>query len=63
MDLILEYFLEQAYPTLSPQQQKLFAQILDETDLDIMDWIVGRAQPADKDYEVLIDLFRQHKLS
>ena len=61
MDLILQYFLEHVYAGLSPQQQTLFEQILDETDLDIMDWITSRSEPENKDYEVLIHLFRQHK--
>jgi antitoxin CptB len=59
MDLILQRFLEQSYPSLSPQQMVLFDQILDESDLDIMDWILGRSKPAYSEYEVLIDLFRQ----
>ncbi len=59
MDLILQRFLEQNYPALPPQQQSLFDQILDETDLDIMDWILDRSQPENPDYETLIRLFRQ----
>lgn len=61
MDLILQYFLEHVYADLSPQQQTLFEQILDETDLDIMDWITRRSEPANTDYQSLIHLFRQHK--
>ena len=61
MDLILQRFLEQSYPSLSPQQISLFDQILDEADLDIMDWVLGRSRPENSEYEVLIDLFRQLK--
>jgi len=61
MDLILQRFLEQDYPTLAPQQIVLFDQILDETDLDILDWILGRSQPDNTEYEQLIHLFRQRK--
>ncbi len=61
MDLILQGCLEQNYPTLSAQQKTLFDQILDETDLDILDWILGRAQPDNAEYEELIQLFRQLK--
>ena len=61
MDLILQGFLGQNYPTLSAQQKSLFDQILDETDLDILDWILGRSQPDNAEYEELIQLFRQLK--
>jgi len=61
MDLILERFLEQCYPSLSSQQRIAFEQILDETDLDIMDWIMARSIPENKDYDVLINLFRKVK--
>ncbi len=61
MDLILERFLEQCYPSLSPQQRIAFNQILDETDLDIMDWILDRSRPENKDYELIIHFFREVK--
>ncbi len=61
MDIILQRCLEQNYPTLSPQQKILFDQILNETDLDILDWILGRSQPDNAEYEELVQLFRQLK--
>ena len=61
MDIVLQRFLEQGYPALSTQQQIYFDQILDESDLDIMDWILGRSSPEHGNYDELIDLFRQHQ--
>ena len=61
MDIILQRCLEQNYPTLPPQQKILFDQILDETDLDILDWILGRSHPDNVEYVELIQLFRQLK--
>jgi|APSaa5957512535_1039671.scaffolds.fasta_scaffold381513_2 antitoxin CptB len=61
MDIVLQQFLEQRYPKLSSQQQANFNHILDESDLDIMDWILGRSAPEHSDYDELIGLFRQHK--
>jgi len=61
MDLILQAFLERKYSSLSLQEKVLFDKILDETDLDIMDWILGRSQPDNSEYNVLIELFRQAK--
>jgi antitoxin CptB len=61
MDIILQRFLEQDYSTLSLKEKALFDQILDETDLDILDWMLMRTQPANTNYEMLLALFRQHK--
>ncbi len=61
MDIVLQRFLEQSYPGLSSQQQAHFDHILDEADLDIMDWILGRSLPDNNDYNDLIILFRQYK--
>jgi antitoxin CptB len=61
MDIVLQGFLEQNYPDLSEQQQINFDQILDESDLDIMDWILGRSSPEHSNYDELIALFRQQQ--
>lgn len=61
MDIICQRFLEQAYPGLPEEQQALFDQILDESDLDILDWVLGRSNPARQEYESLVTIFRQLK--
>jgi len=61
MDIILQRFLEQRYFSLPCRQKRLFEQILDEADLDILDWILGRRRPSRSEYEELIGLFRQLK--
>ncbi len=45
MDLLLQGFVEKYYDTLPAQEQTAFAQLLDQADLDIMDWIMGRTDP------------------
>ncbi|NKB39205.1 MAG: hypothetical protein GKR93_18905 [Gammaproteobacteria bacterium] len=59
MDLVFEHFLEQEYAELSSVQKHLFSQILEESDLDIMDWILGRKEPLKAEYNVLIQQFRK----
>ncbi len=61
MDLIFEHFLEQQYAELSTAQKSLFSQILEENDLDIMDWILARKEPANAEYNALLEKFRKHK--
>lgn len=61
MDLVCQRFLEQEYPRIGEQERQLFERILDENDLDILDWILERSQPEDSDYLPLIEKFRQLK--
>ena len=63
MDLVFQRFLEQEYAELSEQEKELFEQILDESDLDILDWILERQDVANTHYEGLVKKFRQFKSS
>ena len=63
MDLVFQRFLEQEYAELSEQEKELFEQILDESDLDILDWILERQDVANTRYEGLVKKFRQFKSS
>ena len=61
MDIVCQRFLAQHYPSLSQEQQALFSDILDESDLDILDWILGRSEPQREEYRALIEVFRELK--
>ena len=61
MDLVCQRFLAQHYPSLSAEQQALFSDLLDENDLDILDWILGRSEPRRPEYQGLIAIFRELK--
>jgi antitoxin CptB len=45
MDLLLQRFLESRYDQLSDNEKQVFAELLEQPDLDIMDWIMGRTPP------------------
>lgn len=45
LDLILQRYLESAYPAASPAEQRAFALLLEQSDPDIMDWVMGQAVP------------------
>lgn len=45
MDLLLQRFVENHYHGLSETEQQQFSQLLEETDMDIMDWIMQRREP------------------
>ena len=61
MDLVCQRFLAQHYPSLSKEEQQIFSDILDESDLDILDWILGRAEPEREEYRPLVAVFRELK--
>ena len=54
MDLLFQQYLQQCYPGLSETERKQFEALLEETDLDIYDWILDRSQPDNKLYLPLI---------
>lgn len=57
MDLLLQQFLENRYPLLSDNEKQAFAELLEQPDLDIMDWIMGRTSPPAK-FESIINKLR-----
>lgn len=55
MDILLESFMEKHYPALSDEEKKMFELFLDETDTDILNWIMGRAEPENSAYKPLLE--------
>jgi antitoxin CptB len=43
MDLLLQRFMECRYSQLTDAEKQAFADLLEQPDLDIMDWIMGRS--------------------
>ena len=50
MDLLLEGFLHSHYSNLSDEEKNIFDSLLDETDPDLMNWIMGRTEPENPAY-------------
>ena len=47
MDLVLERFLPQHLEQLSEEELQAFADLLNESDNDLLDFVNGRAEPED----------------
>ena len=45
LDLMLQRYLSEHYPSASPADQQAFIQLLEQSDADILDWLLGRADP------------------
>jgi len=54
MDLLLERFLNESYPSLDEADRRAFEQLLEETDLDILNWVTDRAACPNPAYRACI---------
>jgi antitoxin CptB len=61
MDIVLTEFLEQSYDTLHDDGKKAFVRLLDEPDLDILNWIMGKGEPENIALKNIILLIRQSR--
>jgi len=61
MDIIFQEFVNQSYDTLSETDKKIFSQLLDEFDLDILNWILGKDAPESDEFKHIITLIRESK--
>ena len=59
MDILLQGFLEKYFDVLSAEEKKTFEQLLEETDMDIMAWIMDKAPPPSEEFAKMIQLIRK----
>lgn len=61
MDIVLQEFLNQSYSALSEADKNIFSQLLDEADLDILNWIMGKDEPKTEELVHIVTLIRQSR--
>ena len=61
MDIVLQAFLNGSYDSLSDVDKNTFSKLLDEADLDILNWIMGKDTPESNDFKKIITLIRQSR--
>ena len=61
MDIVLQEFINQSYDTLSDTNKNAFSQLLDENDLDILNWIMGKEEPENDEIRYIITLIRESR--
>lgn len=54
LDLVFARFLERGIDALPPAERETFERLLDESDLDIYDWVTGRVEAPNEDYRRLV---------
>jgi len=58
LDLLLRDFLDSGYQDLDAAGQQLLDRILDYPDAVLLEWLMGRIRPTDKDVAQLVDKIR-----
>ena len=58
LDLLLRDFLNSGYQNLDEAGQQLLDRILDYPDAVLLEWLMGRIRPTDKDVAQLVDRIR-----
>jgi antitoxin CptB len=58
LDLLLRDFLDSGYAQLTAPERACFDQLLDYPDALLLEWLMGRIRPTDKDVVQLIDRIR-----
>ncbi len=58
MDILLLEYLQNHYDNASTEEQNAFEELLEETDLDILSWVMARTSPDEK-YMKLIAFIRE----
>ncbi len=59
LDLVLQRFLNEEYPSLGVEQRETFNRLLRLQDNDLLDLAMGRADTSDKEFGVLVNLMRK----
>ena len=57
LDLVLQRFLERRFDGLDPDERRLFDELLDAPDNDLLDMAMGRAEPAPR-YRAVMEMLR-----
>jgi succinate dehydrogenase flavin-adding protein (antitoxin of CptAB toxin-antitoxin module) len=57
LDLVLKDFLERRYEGLDAEARRLFDELLEQPDNDLLDLALGRSEPAAR-YRAVVNLLR-----
>ena len=60
LDLVLEPFLENIFPTLGQEDQERFEKLLENEDQDLFNWFLRKGDPDDQDDQKIVEIIRQN---
>lgn len=57
LDIMIQPFLNEHYRSLSAPEQAAFARLMQAEDMDLLDWFLRHAKPADAELERAVETF------
>ena len=60
MDIVFQDFIKNSYDKLNSKDKSAFSKLLEEQDLDILNWILGKDKPEDT---TLIEIIKKIRSS
>ena len=60
MDIVLQDFIKDSYDELNNENKSAFSKLLEEEDLDILNWVLGKDKPEDA---ALIEIIKKIRSS
>ncbi len=60
MDIVLQDFIKDSYDELNNENKSAFSKLLEEQDLDILNWVLGKDKPEDT---ALIEIIKKIRSS
>jgi antitoxin CptB len=61
MDILFREFIDQHYDELSEDEKQGLSKLLDEADLDILNWIMGKDKPQNDELMHMVTLIRKSR--
>ncbi len=61
MDIIFQDFINHSYDQLTDDKKNAFSRLLDEQDLDILNWIMGKDKPRDNELVNIVNIIRESR--
>lgn len=59
LDLVLAAFLERHYEALDARERELFRTLLERSDNELLDLVMGQAEPQDARFRGLVERLRE----
>ncbi len=62
-DIIVGSFVEANIETLSDEQVERLEALIEQNDIDLLNWIIGRSEPPEEFDNDMLKLLQKHKLT